>query len=640
MPTSARDRAEARAAVTRLAERLAAAHRELKRSSAYELFAIQYNAGEINAPVWVREILPHVCRTSITGWTNTLSVEGAGALAGNYGTHRKGTGAMDQPYIAEYCIGHIYKKPHKTATGIYEALKARLTLKNRPEKMPSPRRLQDWYKKWCEANAELFTYISNPDLWRSKFRVAFGDAYGYVDRLNEEWEMDSTPCDLILADGKRHTIVGCIDIYSRRLKFHVSRTSSAHAVATCMRKAVVSWGVPEIVRTDNGQDYVARHIERVLLDMRIEHDVCDPFCPEQKPYIERAFRSFLHDNVELLCGYVGHNVSERKALEARKSFAQRMMDHSEPQTVELRLTPEELQNICDRWTDDTYMHRRHSKLGCTPYEQVRAYDGPVSRVKSKEALRLLYLPCVSGDGTRVVSKDGGVKALTDEYIAPALALHVGRRVQVRHDDEDYGRVDIYSLDGSEYICTARGIKYSGMTAKEVREIANAAVVLQRHNLSGRRAALAAAAKAANLDQIEYERMKADELRARRIEAERPLRAELMDIHATPALEGAEAAAAKPDPTPAPVTEDELAARREAMAAFEKAKAADKARPEDPDAQLWAWACRMEEAEARGEVLSTEDRRKLENYRRTPKYDARKRLRECTGPDGLLKAACG
>jgi putative transposase len=134
MPTSARDRAEARAAVTSLAERFAAAHSNLKRSSAYELFAIQYNAGEINAPTWAREVLPHVCRASLKNWADILSSEGAGALAGNYGTHRKGTGAMDQPYIAEYCIGHIYKKPHVTASGIYKDLEARLTLKNRPEK--------------------------------------------------------------------------------------------------------------------------------------------------------------------------------------------------------------------------------------------------------------------------------------------------------------------------------------------------------------------------------------------------------------------------------------------------------------------------------------------------------------------------
>jgi hypothetical protein len=151
--------------------------------------------------------------------------------------------------------------------------------------------------------------------------------------------------------------------------------------------------------------------------------------------------------------------------------------------------------------------------------------------------------------------------------------------------------------------------------------------------------MGASAKAANLDQIAYERMQADASRARRIEAEQPLRAEMMDIHVTPALAGAASAAAKPDPTPAPVTDAELAARREALAAFEKAVAADKAPPEDPVAQRWAWACRMEEALAGGADLSPEDRRRLENYKRTPEYDARKRLRECTGPDGLLKVAC-
>ena len=54
-------------------------------------------------------------------------------------------------------------------------------------------------------------------------------------------------------------------------------------------------GVLEILRTDDGKDHTTRHIERVLLDMDIAHDLCAPFTPEQKPFVERVFRTFLHD---------------------------------------------------------------------------------------------------------------------------------------------------------------------------------------------------------------------------------------------------------------------------------------------------------------------------------------------------------
>ena len=630
LPPSRRDKAEARAMVAGLAKAFAASTR-LARSAAYELFAVRYNAGELATPAWVRETLPTVCRASIVNWQNTLATEGIQRLAGVQGQHRKGTGAMEQEYVRGFCLGHIYRFPHVEASGIFKDLRARLALEKRLERMPSLRRVQAWYKEWRTTNHELFTFISNPDQWRSHYRVAFGDAAGLVDRLNQEWEMDSTPADLILSDGKRHTIVGCIDIFSRRTKFHVSRTSTSHAVGTCFRKAVVDWGVPEIARTDNGADYVARHMERVFLDLNVLHDTCDPFSPEQKPFIERVFRSLLHDICEVLPGFVGHNVSERKDLEARKSFAQRMMQRTNVQTVELPLSADELQQVCDRWANDTYMHQRHGGLGCTPYEQVLAYEGPVRRVEDAAALRHLFLPCVGGDGTRVVSKAGGVQALNDEYLAPELALHARKRVQVRHDDADYGRVLVYSLDGEEFICEARGRMYSGMTQAEVKAVAHAATRLQRENLASRKTALAKAAKAAHLDEMGFERMKADGLRAREIEANQPLRAEVFDTHSTPALEGAMVAAQQSqrplDLAPTPVSEAEAAMQRIAAEALAPAKPPVH---EETARERYHWALKVEVLMNMGAGVSLADVQRLRNYQKTPEYDAQEKMQELFG----------
>lgn len=625
LPPARRDRAEARALVVQLARRFYTSAK-LPRTSAYELFAAGYNRGEVLVADWVRETLPHLCRASLFNWENTFTAEGAAALAGKQGRHRKGCGAMGQLYVVEFCLAHIYRFPHLGANHIYKGLKARLELEERPERLPHQRRLQAWYKDWREKNEELFVLISNPDAWRNKFRESFGDMSGLVDRLNQEWEMDSTPCDLILSDGKRHSIVACLDVYCRRVIFHVSRTSTSHAVATCLRKAITAWGVPETVRTDNGAEYIGRHITRVLLDMEIYQDVCDPFTPQQKPFVERVFKSFLHDIIEVLVGYTGHNVSERKALEARRSFAQRVM--TKDAKVELNVSPDELQQICDRWANDTYAHNKHSKLGMSPYEMALQYDGPIATA-SPEALRLLFLPCVDGDGLRHVSKKG-IRFANDLYVAPELALYIDHDVQVRVDDADYGKIYVYNIDGTEYLCTARGVKHDGMTGAEVKAAAVFGRKLQNAQNSRGRKALATADKTMQVGDIAYERMLADEKNARRIETEHPMRALVMDIHSTPALEGAAQAAqaAEASYTPPPMTDAERQAQRQAKDALETAlrDRLTTATTETAE-QRFARAEQMLDLKARGGTLPQEDERWLNNYLRTPQYDAQKRLHE-------------
>ena len=636
LPPAKRDRAEARALVVQMAQRFAR-EAKISRYSAQGLFCLRYNEGEITVPGWVREKVDHVCLKSLYTWERVISTSGPAALAGKYYGNRKGSGAMAQPYILGFCLGHIYKFPHIGPSGIHADLKARLLLQKRREHMPSLRVLQLWYKEWRDQNSELFTFIFNPDEWRSRCRAAFGDAAALVDRLNQEWEMDSSPCDLLLSDGKRHTIVACLDIWSRRVKFHVSRTSSSHAVAACLRKAIIAWGIPETVRTDNGKDYASRHIDRILLELGILHDLCTPFSPEQKPYVERVFRSLSHQIEEALTGYTGHNVLERKALEARKSFAERMMQKDA--VVELPVSPEELQKICDRWADDTYMHSNHSALGETPYERLLSWDGPVSRVEDEAALRPLFFLGVGSDGTCVVGKKG-IRALSDTYIAPELGLYQGRRVQARVDDEDYGIVHVYSLDSEEFICAARGIKHSGMSAEEVRRVALTAKRLQKAALVAGKKVLAGAAKEATLDEIAYERMKADELLARQIEAEQPLRAEVVEIHSTPALEAAAEAARKPVYAPPPVTEEEQRAHKEVLAALERdKKTRARVEPEETPARRYRRASRLEEALLNGGEVSPDDARWLRNYQSTGEYDAQKRLWACCEPE-LLKVACG
>tara|TARA_B100000780_G_scaffold31405_1_gene19882 strand:- start:714 stop:932 length:219 start_codon:yes stop_codon:yes gene_type:complete len=68
-----------------------------------------------------------------------------------------------------------------------------------------------------------------------------------------------------------------------------------------------------------------------------------PFASEEKGTIERLNRTMSHGILELLPGFIGHNVSEQKAIESRKSFAKRVMTKGE--TVDVKLTGAELQQL-------------------------------------------------------------------------------------------------------------------------------------------------------------------------------------------------------------------------------------------------------------------------------------------------------
>ena len=208
---------------------------------------------------------------------------------------------------------------------------------------------------------------------------------------------------------------------------------------------------------------------------------------------------------------------------------------------------------------------------------------------------------------------------------------------MRIDDADYGYAHIYTLDGTEFICTARGIKYSGMSAEEQKAIAEGAKRLQKDALLKGKNAMKAAADKMRLDEIAYERMQADALRARQIEAEQPLRAETMNIHSTPALEVAAKAAAQPSFVPAPVTEAERGVRLKIDADL-CAAAREKARPVETPNQRWDRKRRLEAIKTSGGALSPEEDRWLENYMRTPECDAMKRMDEHFDQKGMLKAS--
>lgn len=456
-------------------------------------FAAAWNRGEIDSPA--RADYPRLSDQQLDRWSQQLRRAGLARLAGNYG-NRKNTGVIEtHPQLAAALRGLLLDHPHLQPAHAHAWLNARYAALpaavagDGPIPLPGHKTVERWLNRWKAENAELYTRMRNPDEWKNKYMVGWGDAAAGIVRLNQVWEFDSTPADVLLEDG-RHSILGVIDVYSRRVRLHVSRTSKATAVASLLRGALLDWGVPEIAKTDNGQEYVSNHVRRIFQALDVDHWCSEPFSPWQKSFIERFFRSFSHDLLEYLPGFVGHNVAEREALRARQQFSDRLFVKN--RTVELALTAEALQEFCDRWVAG-YHSRPHGALaGKRPVEMLAGWRQPVRAVGNERALDLL-LSEAPGDGWRIVSKASGIRLNGYDYLAPELGRCVGERVRVLFDPEgDLGR--LYTFDGKgQFIALAECPELAGVDRKA---LAAAGKALQKQRLREQMEGLRADAKAA------------------------------------------------------------------------------------------------------------------------------------------------
>ncbi|MFG6462273.1 Mu transposase C-terminal domain-containing protein [Roseateles sp. DXS20W] len=502
---AAQARMDARLAVVRAFEAFAKAC-GLPLHQARTAFALQYNDGTIDVPATVRTEVPSTSDSSIERWQAQLKKSGIMALAGAYG-NRAGSGCIDsQPALAEFVKAMLVQYPHARAAHVMQGLRARFTgphaVMVQGLELPSLRTLERWIGAWREANAEVLKALSNPDAWKNEYMVAFGSASEGITELNQLWELDSTPGDLLLADGKRYVVIGGIDVGTRWMRLVVAPTSRATAVAALIRRMLLDMGVPRRVKTDNGSDYASHHIARVFAALSEPgekmQDFCPPFQPWHKPHIERGLGTFSHDLVELCSGYIGHDVAERSAIEARKSFADRLMTRGE--TVELRMTPAELQAFCDRWTDDVYMHNPHSGLGGkTPFEAAARGCADRRVIDDEHTLDILLAEAPGSNGRRTVGKKG-IRLDDAHFIAPELEAWVGREVFVRFDPihHDLGTIYVFGGDDMQFICKAVAPERTGM---DRREVAIKAKAMQTARVQAERKALKAAAKKVGTDQI-------------------------------------------------------------------------------------------------------------------------------------------
>lgn len=615
---------DARLAIIAAFERFESGLR-LPHVSCLQMFSDKYNHGTLAIDPWVKDLVPSISKRSIDRW-RAARRDGT-ALGYDPGQSRRGTGVLERAEggrIAEWMLALVAFEPHLSCEDVRTQCRHRFgdTLKVSDKVVPMPpvRAFQRVLKALKASNQVLLTKITNPDRYRSHMKPSGTGSYRYLDEPNALWMIDASPVDALCIDG-RHSIYACIDVATRRSVITVARTPRASAVGLMVRKASLQLGVPKLIKTDNGSDFVARETQLLLDNLKIDVDVCAAYSPEQKGHIKRLIKSFQHMVGPSLPGFIGHSVSDRKAIEERKSFAARLGE-DDAKSFSVSLTAAELQRYIDQWLEIVYQHREHAGLGYRTPFAVAAASAVRPRMVDPRAFDVLLMPMA----TRRVTKQG---IRIDHYYYSSASLMPAQDVFVRRDPLDLGKVFVFSPDGAEFLCEA--------ICPELAGVDPAAFHQARRELFAERMKAAERGVRADMSEIALQPLIEKMLEVKRRDVPNVIALPKAALeHTSPQIEAA--IAAMSPRAPVPLADDVSALHAELMDEFAEPAAAPTnvtlLRATLTPAQLYRKALDLEARMAAGHAIEQADLLWLGGYRQSAAYQTHREMHEDFGDHAL------
>lgn len=200
-------------------------------------FAKAYNNKQLQLPNWVHEYVTQISRSTLKAKNKCRQTANSlQALGGNYG-NRRGKGKIDSDQKLQQAIKTCIAAggKHWNPTQIYDILL--LEFGYEPQDF-SLGQLRSWMKKFHKENPQKSLTYMEPNRIKGMVAPAFGSRLQGVVRPNQIWEIDSLNVDLVLKyqcqlsqnlKVKRYSLVGCIDLFTRRATLLLSDTSKAEA---------------------------------------------------------------------------------------------------------------------------------------------------------------------------------------------------------------------------------------------------------------------------------------------------------------------------------------------------------------------------------------------------------------------------
>jgi transposase InsO family protein len=607
-------RRDARLFVLARADEFHRAHPDLNLVQALEAYASAFNAKTAAVPDWVRNEIGEMSGRTLRRWRAFREASRLDQLAGRYSV-REGSREIERMKdgeVATFIGGLIVKQPFLTVPHIRLMVQGHFGLDL--SAMPSERTFQRFVTDWKDKNSLALLKLTNPDGYKSKARLSGNNSNGHVTALNQLWEIDASPADVLTTDG-RHAVYVAIDIWSRRMMVLVTKTPRTEATLLLIRRAILSWGVPATIKTDNGSDFTSRRFVSAMNSVGIAHETSDAFSPEQKGTVERAIGTLQRGLMRVLPGFVGHSVADRKVIEQRKAFSARL-GTSDEHTFQVEISAADLQRYCDEWCENTYAHHAHKGLdGMSPFAKAASFRGRIDRIENERALDLLLAPIAGQDGWRQVTKQG-VSLDKAWFISPHLMP--GVRVFCRQDPEDMGRLHCFESEAGAFITTAICPERAGIdpkaAIKAAREQQAATIAEQTAEMRS------AARKIKPRDMVDW--LNAGSRRNSASVTAFPQRSE---TYSNDALAAAGDATSDDFDVPvvAPETSPQLV-QDNVLKLPETAK------------QRFTRAVRLEACVKHGDPVSTEEAMWLGSYQATAEYRSHQMMLEDFGPEAVLE----
>jgi hypothetical protein len=302
---------------------------KVKKVACYEEFAEKVESGEIEIPEFVRIGLTtkegklKLSRASLTNWEGQSLKD----LAPRHQGKDSFFDLRPDYAIAAEAISREFGAAAKILQHAFDSglVKEHFGL----EDCPTYSQIVCWLKKNEDTNKQRQRAFRTGD--KSVLLPALG-SYSRGLQPNDKWEIDSTKADLATKKENvvwlsspfgeapvRAALVACIDVATRMVKVLVRPTSNSEALCLVLADCVKDWGLPKLVKTDNGKDYISKHVKGFLTAMGIEQKCCVVRQPWEKPHIERFMRTLQHSaEWQMLPWSTGHSVAMQMALRKRR----------------------------------------------------------------------------------------------------------------------------------------------------------------------------------------------------------------------------------------------------------------------------------------------------------------------------------
>lgn len=118
-----------------------------------------------------------------------------------------------------------------------------------------------------------------------------------IEKVNQVWQTDIT---YLKINGSFVYLTAIIDVYSRKiLKWSLSNTMQADFCVQALQDAITTYGVPDIVNTDQGVQYTCEEFIQVLKKNNVNISMVSKGRATDNIYIERLWRSLKYEEIYL-----------------------------------------------------------------------------------------------------------------------------------------------------------------------------------------------------------------------------------------------------------------------------------------------------------------------------------------------------